>query len=331
MSQCNICNQSVNRNAKDKIDCSRCKNFFHGKCVNLGDTELEQLSSSNWTCAHCEANYRIQRACSDSTPVRGTVPVANSAVGSFVTVENLNSSIADLKTFIEQSNMKMQQDLSVSILACTTKIDECYEALTRQAELIKEQQTAIDRLSEENKCLRKKLDNVELEMDELQQYSRRNNVEIYGVPTTQGENVSKIVLDVCKSVGMDISKHSIDACHRLKKRNNRPTSGIIVKFVRRTDAEDLLLRRKKKRDLNTNHIGFTGEAAPIFINKSLTAKRSKLFAKVKQFQHDAGYKYVWTDFAGRVRIRFREGDRAIVINSEDDLQNLSVSGLGRDE
>ncbi|XP_039276066.1 uncharacterized protein LOC111055986 [Nilaparvata lugens] len=98
-------------------------------------------------------------------------------------------------------------------------------------------------------------------------YSRRNTVEIYGVPSVADEDVAEVVLQVCKTLNMDVNKDSIDACHRLRKRENRPTAGIAVRFVRRSDVETLLQRRKMKGDLNTQHMGFIGDAKPVYINR----------------------------------------------------------------
>ncbi|XP_039299102.1 uncharacterized protein LOC120354963 [Nilaparvata lugens] len=119
-------------------------------------------------------------------------------------------------------------------------------------------------------------------MDDLEQYSRRNTVEIYGVPSVADEDVAEVVLQVCKTLNMDVNKDSIDACHRLRKRENRPTAGIAVRFVRRSDVETLPQRRKMKGDLNTQHMGFIGDAKPVYINRSSTAKMRLLFARCEK-------------------------------------------------
>ncbi|KAK9744841.1 hypothetical protein QE152_g7429 [Popillia japonica] len=79
--------------------------------------------------------------------------------------------------------------------------------------------------------------------DELEQYSRRNNVRIFGVPEDRNENTGTVVSNFCKEkLHLDISPQLMD-CHRLpgKESLHRP---IIVKFV--SHATKLAVLSKKK-------------------------------------------------------------------------------------
>jgi hypothetical protein len=322
MSLCNVCKLSVIRNSRDKIICKQCKSYFHGKCVGLGQTEIDQLvNGPGWSCKNCVKEFRIQRSNSDTTPVRVNSPPAVN--GSFITLETLNTSLEDLKALIVSNNERLREDLSISIRTCTEKIERTTEMLAEQAELIQTQQVVIKNLTDENVALRTRLDAVCCQMDDLEQYSRRNTLEINGVPSLTNEDVTDTVLKVCKSVGVNISKDSIDACHRLMKRGNRPAPGIMVKFVRREDAHDLMRKRKMKGDLNTRHLGLTGETRSIYINRSLTPKRRLLFARAKQLQRDGRIKYVWTDHAGNIKVRIDDGGKAFSIKNENDLSSFS--------
>ena len=77
----------------------------------------------------------------------------------------------------------------------------------------------------------------------------------------------------------------------MKKQNNRPTPGIIVKFVRRCHKEQLLAKRRVIRDLSTRHLGMD-EDNYIYINQSLTLHGRVLFAKAKEIKRDKGYEYL---------------------------------------
>lgn len=315
-----MCKQPVNRNMKNGILCGQCKCLFHGKCVGLGETEIDEFKNRTWSCSECIAKLRFQRSNSDSTPVK--VNQSSNSTGSFIDLETFNKSIDELKLLISTGNKSLREDLTETIRDCSAKIDRACETLAKQADLIKKQQSSIERLTEENMELRKRVEDVTNQMDDLEQYSRRNTVEIYGVPSEPEEDVAEIVVNVCKSVGVDVSKNSIDACHRLRKRENRPTAGIAVRFVRRDDVEDLIQGRKTMGDLNTQHIGFAGEPKPVYVNRSLTARRRLLFAKAKKVQREKGFKFVWTDMNGNVRMKFKEGDKVIKIYSEKDLQDI---------
>ncbi|KAG8273356.1 hypothetical protein J6590_023868 [Homalodisca vitripennis] len=85
----------------------------------------------------------------------------------------------------------------------------------------------------------------------------------------------------------------IDACHTLgKKVNTKDTPGIIVKFVRRVDAEALLKKRREKRDFSTRHLNLASDN-PIYINESLSPTRRRLLGMARQVRRERGYKWLW--------------------------------------
>ena len=56
---------------------------------------------------------------------------------------------------------------------------------------------------------------LEKEHYELQKYSRRNNVEILGLPNIfTGDRLTEKVVELCKDVGVMIEAGDIEACHR---------------------------------------------------------------------------------------------------------------------
>ncbi|XP_039299185.1 uncharacterized protein LOC120355022 [Nilaparvata lugens] len=298
-------------------------------CVKLGETEIEELSArpAGWTCNKCLNKLRAERSKNDSTPVR-TSSTTNISAGSIVTLESLNNSLEELKAIFSASQQSLKEELFSAIGACTAKMNENFATLSAQAQLIKDQQTTINELLSENATLNKRLDAVELHADRNEQYSRRNLLEIHGIPSIPNEDVVGTVLSVCRSVGLDFKRQSIIGCHRLKKRNNRPSAGIVVKFLCRDDAEALLQKRKVKHNLNTEHIGIGGQAMPIYINRSMTERRRQLFAKAKKLQRDKGFRYVWADRNGTLKIRPTEGGRIFVVNSEEDLRCFQADSAG---
>ena len=56
-----------------------------------------------------------------------------------------------------------------------------------------------------------------------EQYSRRNNVEISGIPNTIPDNdLENTVISICRDTGVEIDPKDIEVCHRLPlSRNSR--------------------------------------------------------------------------------------------------------------
>ncbi|XP_054266878.1 uncharacterized protein LOC128989046 [Macrosteles quadrilineatus] len=160
---------------------------------------------------------------------------------------------------------------------------------------------------------------LEERVEECEQYSRSNCVEIQGIPRTPTEDVLTIVKEVGKAMDMDITDTMVDTCHRLGPRGSGSTqSGIIVKFVRRIDKEELLRKRRVKRTLSTRHMGRTDDL-PIYNNESLSPARRRLHTLARTYKKEKNYKFLWVR-NGKIFLRKEENAPVKVITSEEDLK-----------
>ena len=130
------------------------------------------------------------------------------------------------------------------------------------------------------------------------------------------------VLDVVQKVGaaldFPISSEFIDSCHRMGNRGDpNRVPGIVVKFVRKFDKEELMRKRRLKRNFSTRHMGLKLDA-PVYINDSLSPGRKKLFATAREYKKTNGYKYLWIR-NGKILLRKNDNDPVLRINSSDDL------------
>jgi len=85
----------------------------------------------------------------------------------------------------------------------------------------------IDRLLKENQDLRSEIKSLKDELSkkgddklyerdviDLQQYVRRNNIELCGVPDNVADNVlEKKVIEIAKLIGIKVVSNDIEACH----------------------------------------------------------------------------------------------------------------------
>ena len=87
-----------------------------------------------------------------------------------------------------------------------------------------------------NTVLNKRVTDMERQCCANAQYSKRNCLEVAGIPCdVSNENLESEVLEVFSKVGCEIISRDIEACHRLTN-NDR----IIVKFLRRKDCGQVL-------------------------------------------------------------------------------------------
>ena len=105
-------------------------------------------------------------------------------------------------------------------------------------ELLNVKDVIIKNLQAENERLRDKVSNLEnkvvsLEINQnmLQQYGRRNNIEVSGIPDSVGDNdLEEKVISVFANVGIDVKSNDIEACHRIGKSRNS-SKKTIVRFT----------------------------------------------------------------------------------------------------
>ncbi|KAG8327807.1 hypothetical protein J6590_009609 [Homalodisca vitripennis] len=125
-------------------------------------------------------------------------------------------------------------------------------------------------LMEENKLLKAQLKDMSLRQGDLEQYSRRNTMEIFGVPESADEN--------------NLS---------LKK----------IKFLRHDDPDQLLAWMRRKRDFSTCYLQGYNTNQQIYINPSVTPVRRVLLAKACRLRVDFNYKFVWFDGVGKIKVK----------------------------
>ncbi|KAK9744215.1 hypothetical protein QE152_g7856, partial [Popillia japonica] len=116
-------------------------------------------------------------------------------------------------------------------------------------------------------------------VNDLEQYSRRNSIRIYGVPEHDKENINTTITGLCHSkLGAELSEDMIDCCHRLpgKQPNHRP---ILVKFVSRDIKKRVYANKKKLK------------GSKIVIREDLTAYNNQL---IREAATKFGVRSVWS-------------------------------------
>ena len=116
--------------------------------------------------------------------------------------------------------------------------------------------------------LQENIDDLYSQMDELQQYSRRECLEISGIPKLESENVNRLVTETCSAIDVEITDQDISVAHRLPDTRS-VKDRIIVKFVRRDRKEEVYKNRRKLQKLTAKDI-------PSVAKQFGDAKKSKI-------------------------------------------------------
>lgn len=249
-----------------------------------------------------------------------------------VSIKQVLDLLREMKEESKNQLRSLESDLGKSVELCHSDISELVKKIDKQSEIIKNYETLFEKVNQTNLALTKRVKELENRVEDLEQYSRANCLEINGIPEKSNEQLMEVVKKVGSSLGLQINESDIDACHRLGQKRSGDNSGrprgIIVKFTRRIVKEDMLVKRRIKRNFNTDDIGFTDRAAEvIYMNESLSMARRQIFNAARQLKKDGLVQFVWVR-NGRVLVRAEEGVRTQVMTSPDQVEELRNTRRG---
>ena len=145
------------------------------------------------------------------------------------------------------------------------------------------------------------------------QYSRRECIEIVGIPSSvEKENLEIKIREIFDKIGVTVTENDIDACHRLRR------DKIIVKFCKRKICRNALRKKKSLKNVKPSYVGLSGETS-LFINESLCSYYKGLWNKCKKLWNE---KLIYSYFTinGNVKYTLKEGGEAYTITHKYDLK-----------
>lgn len=190
------------------------------------------------------------------------------------------------------------------------------ESVQHMSDLFDEMKEKQVELISTNKALVLRNKELEKKVSDLEQYSRSNNVEIRGVPSTQGEDCAAIVQMIGEVSECPVAPSDLDIVHRVPAKSGE--KNIIARFLCREKKNDFLRKARRAR-LRANQIGFPETfKTPVFINDHLTADNKRLFGKALALKKEKGWQFLWTDNC-HILARKTSDSRTYRISSDSDL------------
>jgi len=196
----------------------------------------------------------------------------------------------DLNTMVKDSVVAALQSADVAKLVTQVLVDSVTKAVLAQLEkTLKFDPEALNKMEQEIKEKDKKIAELETEMrrrtDDLEQYQRRANLRIFGVPESknrnQREDPDAVAINVFnKQLGLSITPADIDRCHRVGAPKEGKPRPLIVKFVSYRKRAEVF---RCKRQLKGTGVTIREDLAPI--------RLQELQKAIKKY----GLKNVWTE------------------------------------
>ena len=198
-------------------------------------------------------------------------------------------------------------------------INEQVPIINDERELsIKAVQKHVSELMAANRIMQAQNMLLHKKVEELEQYTRRPSVRIFGIPTVKKEtsrDVENIVKKILVDYNTDILATSIDRAHRVgkPKRNDKGVEiqGIIVRFTSFRDRTKFYQQRKIMKEKGAK---FSSVAL------DLTAERYALLHKAReQIENVDGIQFAYADINCNLRVFTGEG-KHLLFDSLSDLQ-----------
>ncbi|KAH9373062.1 hypothetical protein HPB48_019046 [Haemaphysalis longicornis] len=282
---CQNCNDKIN-DSDLWLMCCECRRYYHaGACSGVTKNACKKKSATakkSWACATCKS----------------TIHAGSRSEGQFTGSEtNFASELAEIhrklnelltiksKVDALQKIEKTVENIEESVKVMSNKYDEVIAKLKHQSDDISNLKKRVVKLEAEAR--EKEVDKLKFEVNELDQYSRRLNLEVHGLPQHTNENLlEKLKKLACDLELPPLSERDIEAAHRMPSKNEKKSDKhdvVFVRFSSRFTKERWLEKKSELRKAKTD----------IFFNKNLTAYNKALFWKMKSKATEKEYEFTW--------------------------------------
>ena len=152
-------------------------------------------------------------------------------------------------------------------------------------------------------------------LDHLEQYSRKNSLEIHGVPQDAYTSTEHVVIKVAEALNITVEPEEIEISHKISQGRS-----ILVKFCSHKTKAKIYKERTKLRHVKI--AGYPSTARHrIFVNENLTAFRRSLIEAANKRRKDGSLYSVWS-LDGKVYVKSTPEGSPVRILTEEDLNDI---------
>ena len=172
-------------------------------------------------------------------------------------------------------------------------------------------------------ALKEDLERVTCQLNDIEQYSRRQCVNISGIPESSNEDAKKIVLELSAVTGAHLEPGDVDVAHRVGRQKPGKTRTIIARFSTLATRQAFYNARR----------GLRGARAPpgsrltdeilgkTYVSDNLTRQNELLMYQARQLKKKGKVFAAWSD-QGKLKVKERQGSSTRIFKSTDDLRKL---------
>lgn len=324
----------------DGAQCTACNGKVHYHCGGITEIGYSRLGErrSSWRCPKCkQAGNRTpspstitsslpnkQASMASLQPPSSNIDQTIPPGGDSVILKEIARLAEKLKPIeaLTYELKSLREEMS-SIKQSVLEFNNTIKDLNTRIGGVETRLTKVEQSTEQISDIRRRLDGLENDLANKEQWSRMNNVELKGVTQTRNENLVQLVTMLGSKINYPISKDKINFVTRVPSRDSNQVKPIIVCFNNRYVKEDFIAAARtisKETHMTPTVLGLQGNHR-IFVNDHLTTRNKILLSNTKKAAKEKGFRYVWVKHA-KIFMRRDDLSPIITIKTERDLSKV---------
>lgn len=273
---CVQCRMEVKEETEDSIECDKCCKVLHVMCAKLDKRRYEQLLKD-----------------------------ANEVFVCHICNGNDESYTMELKR-IDAKLCKLDH-LTEAMNFMSSKFDEMMKGVS-------ENKKKINNIEKENLKLKNEIKTLKESVKFLNDNRVKNDCVVIGVNVKEGASAAETIIDVSKSIGVELKKENIEEAYFLKKHSNAASAkqNLVVKFNTKSAKENLMQSKIKFKDYENTK--------SVYVNDFLSKESLELFNYAKTLK-SVGYHSVYSN-GGKIYARKSQINKPRIIRSAEDVDNI---------
>lgn len=201
----------------------------------------------------------------------------------------------------------------------------------------KELKSRDDKIEALEKRLNEKVsevDNLKMQIDEIEQYSRKYCINVKGVPETPREDPIEIIMNIANGIGVTLQASDIDVAHRIGRSERTAGGGktrdLCVKFRSYQKRSEVWQSRKALRSWQQPGTRMTrarsasqaDKVPDVFMYENLTRHRQRVMYVARELKRANKLWAVWSD-GGVMKVKKTQTSGTVIIKTEADVQKIA--------
>lgn len=293
--------------------CSVCKHQFDFQCSGVTEAGFRKLGDrkNNWRCSKCKSCLSPSPAVTSPQPSQ--IDKIQDQLNMIVTqLAPLASLVEDVKTIrSEISDLKESCEMT----------HQLFTSLSETVQVVETRVVKIEKVIQDVPALQTEISRLQQELENRDQWSRANNVEIRGIPQKNTEDLYGIAQKIGHLCNFTIKKEDINYIARIPTRLPNKDKPIIIAFNNRYLKEELVALARKTNQLNLHNLGFT-TSEKFYVNDHLTQRNKTLLNKARSLAKEKNFKYIWVKHC-KIMARKSDSSPSFFIRNENDLLKIT--------